>query len=185
MPPHVLWHTRSTRTILDAAPWVRVDAQDVELPNGRIVRDFYRVGFKDYVLVYPRTIAGEILMLRQYKHGVEDICLSFPGGHIEPGEDPKYAAVRELLEETGFGVGGVDPLGSFVVDANQRCAVAHLFLAEGCQYERPPASGDLEDIEIVRIPEREILDSRIRNQIRVIGHVALAALAAEQRKPFL
>ena len=41
--------------------------------------------------------------------------LAFPGGHLEPGEEPLAAALRESQEEIGLDPGLVEVIGSFAV----------------------------------------------------------------------
>lgn len=163
--------------MLDASPWVQVTAECVEVGDGRQIQDYYKVTLPDYALIYPVTVHDQVLMFRQYKHGVGSECLLFPGGHVEPGEDPGAAATRELLEETGHRATAVVSLGSFAVCANQRCATAHLFRADGCSYERPPYSHDLEAMELVHVPRRLVSSRRYLDRMRVVSHVTLALLA--------
>jgi len=93
--------------------------------------DFYRLEAGDWVNVVPVTPAGDVVLVRQYRHGARRSTLEIPGGMVDAGESPAEAAARECLEETGYGDGTVHPLG--VVNPNpalfgNRC---HTFLADG------------------------------------------------------
>ena len=56
----------------------------------------------DFAVVVAVTEQGELVIERQYRHGIEKVIWELPAGAIEPGEDPQEAAKRELLEETGY-----------------------------------------------------------------------------------
>jgi ADP-ribose diphosphatase len=54
------------------------------------------------VVVLPVLPDGRIVMIEQYRHATRQYLWELVAGRMEPGEDPKTAAARELAEETGF-----------------------------------------------------------------------------------
>jgi 8-oxo-dGTP pyrophosphatase MutT (NUDIX family) len=64
------------------------------------------------VNIIPVTPEGEVVMIRQYRHGTREVTLEIPGGMVDPGETPAEAAERELLEETGYRVDEVVAIGA-------------------------------------------------------------------------
>ncbi|MBR2308261.1 MAG: NUDIX hydrolase, partial [Fibrobacter sp.] len=73
-----------------------------ELPNGKVIDDFYTLWQPDWVLILARTAEGKWVMTEQYRHGTGKIALEFPAGIIDKGETPEQAALRELQEECGY-----------------------------------------------------------------------------------
>jgi 8-oxo-dGTP pyrophosphatase MutT (NUDIX family) len=72
------------------------------LPND-IVRDFTVFDFGDWVNIIPLTPEGKVVMIRQYRLGARRETLEIPGGLIsEEDLDPGEAALREMIEETGY-----------------------------------------------------------------------------------
>ena len=171
------WKTLERTRLFSAGPITEIAQEKVLLPDGRVVPDYYTATMGDYALVYAVTREGTVLVLRQYKHGCRRVCLTFPGGYVAPGEDPAAAVERELLEETGYRLETLTPLGSFVANANQGCNTAHLFRADGCRYERPAESGDLEEMQLVQMSPEELSTSSAIADMAVLGYVALSLLA--------
>jgi ADP-ribose pyrophosphatase len=65
-------------------------------------RDFVVMQSPDWVNVIALTPDGQLVLVRQFRYGIDEFSLEIPGGVIEPGEDPVAAGLRELREETGF-----------------------------------------------------------------------------------
>jgi len=54
------------------------------------------------VVVLPVLPDGRILLVRQYRHATRQFLWELVAGGMEPGESPRRAAARELIEETGY-----------------------------------------------------------------------------------
>jgi len=90
----------------------QVSRSRVRSPKDGRIHEFFRIDSSDWVNVVPITRAGELVMVRQWRHGSRELTLEIPGGMVDAGESPAVAAARELLEETGYRAARVEPLGS-------------------------------------------------------------------------
>ncbi len=122
---------------------------------------FYLVDSCDWAGVIPVVDSAEgrmIVMIRQYRHGTGRLCLEFPGGAVERGEDPAVAVGRELTEETGYKAEIIVPLGMLSPNPAFMTNTFHAFVAEGCVPARPQDLDANEEIEVSLVPEREAVD---------------------------
>ncbi len=172
-----VWRTLARRVLLERAPFVRVVEETVEVAPGRVIDDFYRIEMLSFAVVVPVLEDGRILMCRQYRHGAGRICLSFPGGHLDPGETGAQAAARELREEAGLAAAELRALGSFVDNGNQRCAEGHYFVGLACQQIVLPDPGGFEDIQLEHKTVAEVDAALAKGEIAVVHHAAAWAMA--------
>ncbi len=94
---------------------------------------FFVLENPDWVNVIALTKTREVVLIRQFRHGTEEVVLELPGGIIDDGEEPLVAARRELLEETGFSSDNFVLLGkSHPNPAIQNNTIFH-FLAVDCE----------------------------------------------------
>jgi ADP-ribose pyrophosphatase len=175
------WQTISRREIIDARPWLRLMAEDIQLPDGRIVRDFYTIDAPDYVMIVALTAGTDAAIVeRSYKHGPGRVSLTLPAGYIEPGEEPATAARRELLEETGHVADSWQHLGTFTVDGNRGCGAAHIYLARDAHRTAEPDDGDLEEMEIQFLALPMLREALFRGdvaQLPVVAAIGMAMIA--------
>ena len=97
------------------------------------LRTFTVIDSCDWTIVVPvlETPQGrEFVMVRQWRHGLRDLSLEFPGGVLELGETPQDGAARELLEETGYRSGKLKKIGEFGPNPAIMSNKVHFFLAE-------------------------------------------------------
>ena len=171
------WRVLDSTEVFAAPPFLAVHAQRVGLPDGRAVGPYHRVVMPDYALIFAETDDKKLLVLRQYKHGVGAVSLTFPAGTLNPGEAAADTARRELLEETGYAARTWRALGSYTTHANSRVNIAHLFVAEGCHKVAEPDSGDLEEMELLLMTRAELFDAARRGEIMLLSQLGLLALA--------
>lgn len=62
------------------------------------------------VVILPILDDGRICLIRNYRVAVRQWLLELPAGTLEPGEPPEETAARELIEETGYRAGRLEPL---------------------------------------------------------------------------
>jgi len=121
-------------------------------PRNGSERSYARIVGPEWVNVIAVTAERELLLVRQWRHGVRGFRLEIPGGLVDPGEEPATAAAREVREETGHVGARAVQIG--VVEPNpaiqdNRC---YTYLIENC---RPVGDLELdpgEDIEVVKRP---------------------------------
>jgi 8-oxo-dGTP pyrophosphatase MutT (NUDIX family) len=157
MPEEASWRVIASRVLLDRPPWLRVVEQKVELPNGVIIDDYLLAPGRDYVMVIAVTPARDVLLVRQYKHGIGQELLEFPAGYLDASDaDPLACAKRELLEETGFTAETWTSLGAFCIDPNRAATSAHLFLAQDAVRDGAPHLDDTETLTMTTLPLRDV-----------------------------
>jgi ADP-ribose pyrophosphatase len=88
------------------SPWVTLVTRTVTADTFNTPQDFHSIRPLDYVCILAVTADGKIPIVRQYRPALDRFTLELPSGLLEKGENPQDCAVRELLEETGYKVGG-------------------------------------------------------------------------------
>lgn len=112
-----------------SSKWIIVFREKVLLPDQSIVDDFYTVSGNTLVSIVAVTPDQKIILIKQYRHGVNKILWDIPGGGAETGEPPLGAAKRELMEETGYRAQHWTLLGQFYPDPARSPTTKHIFFA--------------------------------------------------------
>ncbi len=136
-------------------PNVRLDL--CELPNGRHFEGrVYEFG--DWVTVLALTPRQEVVLIRQYRHGLGRVIIEFPGGMLDgPHETPEKAARRELFEETGFGSECWVQVGCLSPNPAIQNNMIHFFLALDASRVDEQHLDDTEEIDVHLRPLDEVV----------------------------
>ena len=125
-------------------------------PHRSVERHFSVIAAPDWVNVLAVTPERHLVLVNQFRFGVETFSLEIPGGMIDAGEDPLAGGLRELREETGFAGTQVRLLGSVHPNPaimNNRC---HFVLVEAAVQSAPTAWDPDEEISISTAPVEEV-----------------------------
>ncbi len=151
-------------------PWQRLDSETVyscrifslqknrsRSPRTGKTHDFFVLDSTEWVNIIPVTPNEEVVLIRQYRHGTDDITLEIPGGMVDQEDvSPLYAARREMQEETGYDSDDIVPLGAIhpnpAIQAN-RC---HSFLARNVEKISEPHFDTTEETEVTLLPVSEL-----------------------------
>jgi ADP-ribose diphosphatase len=171
------WRTFNKRVLLERPPWFTVGIQDVELPDGEILRDYNWITMRSFAIVVPLLEGDRTILARSFKLGVGAVSLSLPAGYLEEGEAPLDGAKRELREETGHEAPEWIPLGRYVVDGNYGSGYMHAFLAKGARKVCEPDSGDHEEQELLVMSFAEAVAKLRAGDVAQLSTAAALGLA--------
>lgn len=96
------WITQSEKIILDS-PFMKIlERNSTSSETGKAHR-FFLFRSRNWANIIPVTSEGKVVLIRQYRVGVDRHTLEVPGGvQDEADQDPTQSALRELAEETGY-----------------------------------------------------------------------------------
>lgn len=150
------WDILSRKVVGDFGLF-KVEDKQARSPRTGEVRPVKAIRFPDWVMVLPVTPQDEVVMVRQYRHGIERVCLELPGGLVDPDDpSPRDAAGRELLEETGYSFDRITALGKCYPLPAVLTHKGRFYLASGARKTREPEPDPGEDIAIIRVPLKKI-----------------------------
>lgn len=150
------WSQGPSRTITSTRVF-DVRGQVYTHPVRGTEREFVVIDAPDWVNVVAVTPDGRLVMVNQFRYGIDTLSWEVPGGVIDRGEDPVEAGLRELLEETGY----AGKNARLLVSINPNPAImsnrCHLVLVEDVVRTAPQSWDQDEEIEVALRPVDEVL----------------------------
>ena len=153
-----------------------------ELSNGNLL-DATIFEFRSWANIVALTKTGEVILVKQYRHGVRDVLLEFPGGVVEDGEDPVEGARRELLEETGYLASDIIQVGKMYPNPALQTNTLYCYLALDAEKVSGQSLDAGEDIEVHLMPLDELVKLAKRGEFHhaLMNAVLFSALAYLER----
>jgi 8-oxo-dGTP pyrophosphatase MutT (NUDIX family) len=134
-------------------------------PRDGTQHTFYRIRSPSWAQIVPVTRDGEVVLVRQFRHGAGRVTLEIPAGLVDEGEEPLRAALRECLEETGYRARNAVSLG--VVNPNPTLFSNKLYAYLATDVEPAGAiqNTGTEQTEVVLVPASRLPELMLRGDI--------------------
>ena len=147
--------------------------------------DFYVMHLADAVTVIALTPDDSVVLVRQFRAGSARDSLEPPGGLLEPGEDPREAGPRELLEETGYAGDPAVLLATVWSLPSIMTSRTSTVLVTNARLVREPKLDVNEEVVVELFPAssipRMIRDGEIDHSLAVLGLLTWFRHAAQSR----
>jgi ADP-ribose pyrophosphatase len=174
------WKTLSSEYLFNDR-WFKVRKDVCETPGGKIIDPYYVYEFPTWVGAVPVTEDGKIVMVRQYRHALGEICIEIPGGCVDAADkDFETAAARELLEETGYEFTSYDYLGKTSPNPSTNTNLLHMFLARGGKKVAKQNLDENEEIEVLLLSIDEL--KQLLNENRIVQSMHVTCISYALRK---
>lgn len=177
-------HVRKNISVISSSttpvsPWVSLVAKTIADEHGVSLGEYHSIAVADYVSILAVTRDGTIPLVRQFRPAVERMTLEFPGGLLDPGEQPGACAARELSEEAGLVARDLQQIGYLMPDSGRLGNRLWCFFSDNITADEtwvPEA-----DVELFFASAAEIERMICTGEFDHAPHVAIFGLARAKR----
>lgn len=166
------WRVLKHTPLLNCGPWLNVRKEEVQLPNGFVISDWFVMDFPDWINVIAITKKGEFVLIDQYRHALGETHYELVAGVVDKGESPLLAAQRELSEETGYEGGDWKAFMELSPNPTNHTNKSYTFLAVGVEKVREPHQELSEDIHVHVLTRDEVKHLLASGEIMQALHAA-------------
>ncbi len=151
------WEIYQQQELL-ATPVVSIRSGPVRCERTGRKKEFISFDFSDWVNVVALTPEDKLVMIKQFRYGTRRLEIEFPGGMVDPGEDPVTAGCRELLEETGFSGSAPEIIGKVCPNPALQDNFCYTILVRDAIKTAQPRMEDMEDIVCFQCSYQEVTE---------------------------
>lgn len=174
----LLEHTLLDSVDVHRAGRMALRGETYRLPDGRVAGPYRVLDYPDWVNALALTRRGLAVLVRQFRPGPKKLTLELPGGAVEPDEQSlENAMLRELEEETGYGGGSIEYLGSLSPNSASHTNRVHSFLVRYVEQIGDLRPDDTEFLEVVTMPLDEVIEVATAGGLDQAMHLATLFLA--------
>jgi ADP-ribose pyrophosphatase len=173
------WRLRASRFVVDS-PFMRLRVDELELPDGTIVPNYYVRESRGFVTVLALTDDECVVLVRQYRYGADSIHLELPSGMLAEAEEPRDCALRELAEETGYEVERCELAAQYVPEPVRSTARAYVYVGAGARKAGPLRLDPTEHLEVELAPLARFRAMLEDGTIDAGGSIAAGYLALDK-----
>jgi ADP-ribose pyrophosphatase len=170
------WRVASSSYVIDT-PFLRMRRDDVNVPSQDGLTSFFVRESRGFAIVFALTNENEVLLVRQYRYGIDAYTLELPAGTLDGDEDPLDCAKRELQEETGFTAPRWEHVLDVAAEPVRSTSIMHVFVAREARRTNAQQLDPFEVLAAETMPIDRVLDA-LRNGEFGAAHSVAASFAA-------
>jgi 8-oxo-dGTP pyrophosphatase MutT (NUDIX family) len=161
-PTRTKWLVRGER-LVDENPHIRLSVATVELPDGTVFDQYVMRMRRAAMTVVLDEQRRHVLLVWRHRFIIDRWVWELPGGYVDPSEDARAAALREVEEETGWRPRSAEHVLTFQPVVGSADCPQDLYIAYGAERVGEP---DVNESEAVRwVPLDEIPPMIARGEI--------------------
>jgi ADP-ribose pyrophosphatase len=159
------WKTLESHTVFRNR-WFDIKEEKVQITDDLTIEGIIIHNFSDWVNVVAFTDKGQVLLEKQYRHGLGVITIETPSGAMKAHDKmPSDGALRELLEETGYRPEKMIQTGRTQANPQLQNNFIHHFIALGCKKVALPEPMLGDEIEVWSEPFDTVIEKVRRGDI--------------------
>jgi len=152
------WATLKSKQIIKDK-WISLRGDTCKMSNDKIIEPYYVLEYPTWVNVVALTKEKDVILVRQYRHGIQKTIIETPGGSMDSNDKSPFEAIkRELLEETGYSSNNIIETCKISVNPANHNNLTYCYLALDSYLVTTQNLDDTEQIEIILKPLNEVIE---------------------------